>query len=381
MRGASDHESPSRRSVGRFLYLAFLPALALAACSDSSSNNYDGAFVGGRGGRGGGGGLLGGGGVAGHSFGGNVGTGGGGIIASGGVTGGGGFFGGGGIVSMGGAIGAGGMTMLDASPSDARGADAANDRAIDAPSSDTAMDIASRDVTGEAGGAPVCGPFANGGSPVDGGSAPNPNMSFFVTSDTSATGNLGGMAGADARCQRLAQAVGLASNMWRAYLSVEHDPPTMGTPVNARDRIGTGPWANSRGVVLATDLIGLHALKGDPSLFLDEHGAMINGQWTGSNPPVEHDILTGSNPDGTLAPGKTCDDWTSAAGPADGGVPDGGGGLVARVGHSDGFGPMCSTSTGPSDYTSWNSSHDNAGCNDTGPRGGAGKLYCFKANR
>lgn len=240
------------------------------------------------------------------------------------------------------------------------------------------------DGAGEA-GAPVCGPFANGGSPSDAGATPSPLMSFFVSSLTSTTGNLGGLAGADQRCQSLAAAVGLPSQSWHAYLSVEHNPPVngpteTGPAVNARDRIGTGPWYNARGALLASDLASLHARKGDPSIFLDEHGEMINGHWTGSPSPVEHDILTGSNPDGTLAVGKTCLDWTSESGPGDGGVPDGGGDLVARVGHSDGFGPQCSTSTSPVDYTSWNSSHDNAGCNNTAPLGGAGRIYCFKAS-
>jgi hypothetical protein len=227
----------------------------------------------------------------------------------------------------------------------------------------------------------VCGPFATGGSPVDAGVVSSPVMSFFVTSLTSVTGNLGGLAGADQRCQNLAQAVGLPSPMWRAYLSVEHNPPGTGASVNARDRIGTGPWYNAHGALLASDLASLHARKGDPSVFLDERGNLINGQWTGSPSPVEHDILTGSKPDGTVAFGKTCEDWTSEGGPSDGGVVDGGSGLVARVGHSDGFGPQCSSSTSPIDYTSWNSAHDNAGCNNTEPLGGAGRIYCFKANQ
>jgi hypothetical protein len=79
--------------------------------------------------------------------------------------------------------------------------------------------------------------------------------------------------------------------------------------------------------------------------------------------------------------GKTCDDWTSEAGPADGGVMDGGVAHVARVGHSDSIGPRCNVSTSPIDYTWWNSSHDNAGCNNTVLLGGAGRIYCFKANQ
>lgn len=226
---------------------------------------------------------------------------------------------------------------------------------------------------GGAGGVALCGPFANGGGPggAGGGSAAS-NMTFFVSSQVNMTGNLGGLAGADARCQTLAAAVGRGTVTWHAYLSVEHDPTNNGMPRHARDRIGSGPWVNARGVTVAANLTELHARKGDASVFVDERGNMINGQWTGSPQPVEHDILTGSNADGTVAVGKTCMDWTSSAGPGDAGTPP-----VARVGHSDGFGPMCSTATTPNDVTSWNSAHDNAGCNDTAPRGGAGRIYCF----
>ena len=200
-------------------------------------------------------------------------------------------------------------------------------------------------------------------------------MTFFVSSQTNANGNLGGLAGADSRCQTLAMAVGRGTRNWRAYLSVERDPANNDMPTHARDRIGTGPWVNARGVTVAQNLIELHARKGDAAVFLDEHGNMINGQWTGSPSPNEHDVLTGSNPDGTVAVGKTCLDWTSSAGATDGGaVP------VARIGHSDGLGPMCSMATSPNDVTSWNSAHDNAGCNDTAPRGGAGRIYCFATN-
>lgn len=251
---------------------------------------------------------------------------------------------------------------------------------LDGPRDTRRADVASLDLRRETGGPPTCGPFADGGRPVDAGTAPSSTMSFFVSSATSPTGNLGGLAGADQTCQQLAAAVGLPSALWRAYLSVEHDPPGTGGPVHARDRIGSGPWYNARGELLAADLASLHARPGDASLFLDERGNMINGQWTLSPTPNEHDILTGSNPDGTVAMGKTCADWTAGSASVDGGAPDGGGALVARVGHSDGIGPQCSTATSPTDYTSWNSSHDNAGCDDTAPRGGAGRIYCFKAD-
>ena len=130
-----------------------------------------------------------------------------------------------------------------------------------------------------------------------------PSMSFFVTSATSVTGNLGGLAGADATCQRLAVAAGQGSRTWRAYLSVERDPANGNQPTNARDRIGTGPWHNASLALVANNVTELHARTGDAALFLDERGQRINGQWTGSPTPNQHDVLTGSRPDGTLLPG------------------------------------------------------------------------------
>jgi hypothetical protein len=127
-----------------------------------------------------------------------------------------------------------------------------------------------------------------------------------VTSATSTTGNLGGLAGADATCQRLAAAVGQGSCTWRAYLSIERDPANGNQPIHARDRIGTGPWFNANRVAVANSVAELHARTGDASVFVDERGQRINGQWTGSPAPVEHDILTGSNADGTVAAGLTC---------------------------------------------------------------------------
>jgi hypothetical protein len=219
---------------------------------------------------------------------------------------------------------------------------------------------------------------------MDGGPPPSPMMSFFVSSQKNMTGDLGGLVGADARCTALATAAGITGKVWHAYLSVEHDATNGNLPRNARDRIGAGPWFNAKGVMVAMDLASLHARKGDPAVFIDEHSNMINGNWTGSPQmtpaammAVEHDILTGSNADGTVAVGKTCADWTSTMQMPDGGIPDGGALFVARVGHTDGFGPNCGMATTPNDFTSWNSSHDNAGCNNTAPRGGAGRIYCF----
>lgn len=189
------------------------------------------------------------------------------------------------------------------------------------------------------------------------------HVTFFVTSDTSATADLGGLKGADARCQRLAEAAGLGAHVFHAYLSAEQDPDDESKPVNARDRIGTGPWHNSKGVLLAQGLAALHEASGDAELFLDENGAKINGQWQGSPTPNQHDILTGSAADGTLLAGKTCADWSSDA--AD---------LTAQVGHSDGLGPNMNSAA---PYNSWNSAHENGSCADTAPKGGAGRLYCF----
>ena len=138
----------------------------------------------------------------------------------------------------------------------------------------------------------------------DGPTSPSgPSVSFFVTSATNSTGNLGGLAGADATCQQLATAAGHGSRTWRAYLSVERDASNNNLPTHARNRIGTGPWYNASLVLVANNLTELHARAGDAALFLDERGTRINGQWTGSPTPNQHDILTGSNADGTVATG------------------------------------------------------------------------------
>ena len=189
------------------------------------------------------------------------------------------------------------------------------------------------------------------------------SVTFFVTSTTSTTGNLGGLNGADATCQRLATAAGHTGHVWRAYLSVERDSNNGNQPTHARNRIGSGPWRNAGGAVVANNLTELHARTGDAAVFVDERGQKINGQWTGSPAPVEHDILTGSNADGTLAVGLTCSDWTSASAA-----------VAAQVGHADGLGPNQSTA---GTLSSWNSAHANQNCADTAPRGGAGRFYCF----
>ena len=121
-----------------------------------------------------------------------------------------------------------------------------------------------------------------------------------MTSATSVTGNLGGLAGADATCLRLATAAGERQHIWRAYLSVERDPANNNRPTHARDRIGTGPWYNAGLQLIANSVAELHSRTGDAALFVDERGQRINGQWTGSPSPNQHDILTGSNADGTV---------------------------------------------------------------------------------
>jgi hypothetical protein len=200
----------------------------------------------------------------------------------------------------------------------------------------------------------------------DGPTAPDTSLSFFVTSSTSSTGNLGGLRGADARCQSLAAAVGAGQKTWRAYLSVERDPDNGNAATDARSRIGSGPWFNASGAMVARDVADLHARKGEASVFVDERGRQIAGQWAGSPRPVEHDILTGSTADGRLMAGLTCSDWTS-----------GGADAQAQVGHSDGLGPGGDPS---GTFSSWNSSHTNQNCSDTAPRGGAGRIYCFARN-
>ena len=139
-----------------------------------------------------------------------------------------------------------------------------------------------------------------------------PNVSFFITSVGSGNGaNLGGLAGADAHCQKLASAVGAGSRTWRAYLSM---PATGGqAAVNARDRIGKGPWQNAKGVVVATDVEQLHAANNiTKQTALTEAGNVVNGR---GDTPNMHDVLTGSQPNGSFIAGNvnsTCRNWTQS---------------------------------------------------------------------
>jgi hypothetical protein len=230
----------------------------------------------------------------------------------------------------------------------------------DASAEGSASDAGSSGISADA------GPEESGtNGAADGGAG---TLSFFVTSEKSMTGNLGGLAGADAKCQRLATAVGAGGRAWAAYLSVDKGPA--GTPINAKDRIGNGPWYNAKGALVAKDIADLHTRMGDHTagnymVLIDEHGSPIPGHWNPAG-PVEHDILTGSKADGTLLSGVTCSDWTSASPTVKG-----------QVGHSDGLGPnMATTGT----YTFWNSAHANQSCMDTAPLGGAGRIYCFATN-
>lgn len=193
-----------------------------------------------------------------------------------------------------------------------------------------------------------------------------PTMSFFVTSKNPGTGaNLGGLAGADALCQSLATDAGAGDKTWRAYLSAAATDTQVA--VDARDRIGTGPWYNFAGALIATSVTDLHSSENmiDKEKGLTEVGGVVNGR--GDSPNV-HDILTGSNADGTLALAEdsgdtTCSNWTSEA--ADG---------SAVVGHHDRMGPDTLETA-----ASWNAAHGSRGCSleNLNSTGGGGLLYCF----
>lgn len=187
------------------------------------------------------------------------------------------------------------------------------------------------------------------------------SMSFFITSVGSGNGgNLGGLAGADAHCAALASAVGAGGKTWAAYLSTQ---ASGGQPaINARDRIGSGPWYNARGVMIAANLNQLHseaALTGKDNS-LSEAGNIVNGR---GDTPNQHDILTGSQADGTAFGNETdltCNNWTSSSAGA------------AQAGHHDRQG-------GGANPTSWNSAHASRSCSqeDLIATGGNGFFYCF----
>jgi hypothetical protein len=191
-------------------------------------------------------------------------------------------------------------------------------------------------------------------------------MTFFITSSGPGKGaDLGGLAGADAQCQKLAQAVGATGKTWHAYLSTQGQGA-----VNAKDRIGKGPWQNAKGVVVAKDVADLHGANNlTKQTALNEKGEVVNGR---GDTPNRHDVLTGSQADGTAFTGaddRTCGNWTSSTQGA------------AMLGHSDRTGldespPM----------KSWNASHPSrgaeGGCSqaDLKSTGGDGLLYCFAVN-
>jgi hypothetical protein len=190
--------------------------------------------------------------------------------------------------------------------------------------------------------------------------AQDSDLSFFLTSEGPGDGaNLGGLAGADAHCQMLAESAGAGGKTWKAYLSTTGGDE----PVNARDRIGDGPWTAANGVEVATDVDDLHSDNNKLSKenSIGENGETINGR---GDSPNRHDILTGSTLDGmafTDGEDHSCSDWTSNS--SDG---------SAQVGHHDRTG-------GGANPTSWNNAHASRGCSqaDLQGTGGDGLYYCF----
>ena len=191
-------------------------------------------------------------------------------------------------------------------------------------------------------------------------------MTFFVTSVGSGKGaDFGGLVGADKHCQRLAAGAGAGGSSWKAYLS---QTAKAGEPAaHARERIGKGPWQNAKGVVIARNIADLHSQnnKINKDSALTEKGDKVNGR---GDTPNMHDILTGSQPDGTAFSGnedRTCNNWRSS---------DAG---QAMVGHHDRMGLRDDETS-----RSWNSSHPSRGCSLDALKasGGAGLLYCFAAN-
>ena len=191
---------------------------------------------------------------------------------------------------------------------------------------------------------------------------PAPNMSFFVTSSNPKGGNLGGLAGADAVCQSLAQAAGAGSKTWRAYLST--------STVDAKSRIGNGPWRNFKGEQIAANVADLHSAnnKISATTALTEKGT--TPVYLSGNPPappagqqLQHDMMTGTKEDGTKD-ADTCKDWT--VGNAD---------AKTMLGHADRLGRNAGVN-------SWNAIHASQGCGQEqlAPTGGAGLFYCFATN-
>jgi len=182
---------------------------------------------------------------------------------------------------------------------------------------------------------------------------PADNMSFFVTSSNPGSGgDLGGLEGADAHCQSLAEAVDAGDKTWRAYLSASSE--------DARDRIGDGPWYNAAGEMIAEDVDDLHSDDNNitAETALNERGESPN--YIGGPQPLQHDVLTGTNEDGT-ASDMTCNDWTDSSADS-----------TAMLGHADRMGRAAGVN-------SWNAVHASQGCGmeHLTPTGGAGMYYCF----
>ena len=202
-----------------------------------------------------------------------------------------------------------------------------------------------------------------------GAEAQSSGMTFFISSAGSGKGaDLGGLDGADKICQALAQAVGAGGRTWRAYLSTQ--PAGGAAAVNARDRIGKGPWQNAKGEAIAQNVDDLHSAgnKLTKQTALNEKGEVVNGR---GDTPNRHDILTGSQPDGRAFPAgddRTCGNWSKSA--------QG----TAMVGHHDRQGLRDDDAS-----KSWNSSHPSrgpdGGCSQADLRstGGDGLIYCFAA--
>jgi hypothetical protein len=281
-----------------------------------------------------------------------TGSGGSGGSAAAGGNGGGGA-GRGGSSGAGGAAGSGGVTgsggSSDAATPGSGGTSGSGGNNADASSADTGdgRNDASVEVPPSTGDA-------------SGGGAANPKMSFFITSETSANGNLNGIAMADAKCQRLAAAAGVGGKMWKAYLSTATE--------NARDRIGAGPWFNFKGEMIAANLAQLHEEGGMKNNLtqptgLTDTGKIVSGRSVkNAGEGNEHDVLTGSLRSGMVKPNAHCNNWTATTG-------------SSGVGHADRMGIQ----DDPVVAASWNDAHEGQ-CNNTTPGGGAGRFYCFATN-
>ena len=194
--------------------------------------------------------------------------------------------------------------------------------------------------------------------------SPAANMSFFVTSSNPKGGNLGGLAGADQVCQALAKTAGAGNKTWRAYLST--------STVDAKSRIGNGPWYNFKGELIAQNVADLHTadknkISGETALTekgtVPNYLKMVDGKAAPAAQPLQHDILTGTNEDGTKN-ADTCNNWTVGDASA-----------KAMLGHADRLGRNAG-------LNSWNAIHASQGCGQEQlqPTGGAGLLYCFASN-